>query len=183
MYDLVGHKPENPSTIPEMARYLLASGATIIDIAEALDRCVRECQYPIRLPDIMQRIPGNNVPQPEAEMRAAWDTLMQFANKYLGTSPHGYWHPDFGFWGPKPSPDDVKYPATYPILPDRILDTVRRTGGWEVYGRCDEKNFPFVQKRFFDEYQAWVAVEKCRSSRSWNHRCAVRCNSSRRVSR
>ena len=85
----VGHKPENQSTIPEMARYLLASGATIIDIAEALDRCVRECQYPIRLPDIMQRIPGNNVPQPEAEMRAAWDSLMQFTNKYVEREPSG----------------------------------------------------------------------------------------------
>jgi hypothetical protein len=36
---------------------------------------------------------------------------------------------------------------------------VRRTGGWTVYLGLSAREFPFQQKRFFDEYQAWTAVE------------------------
>ena len=45
-------------------------------------------------------------------------------------------------------------------LSDRVLDTVRRTGGWKVYKRMTDGDFPHVQKRFFEEYAAWAAVEQ-----------------------
>ncbi|HET6179678.1 MAG TPA: hypothetical protein VFE61_22330 [Candidatus Sulfotelmatobacter sp.] len=36
----------------------------------------------------------------------------------------------------------------------------RRTGGWKVYACMTDGDFPFVQKRFFEEYAAWSAVEQ-----------------------
>lgn len=55
------------------------------------------------------------------------------------TTDHG-WYSDF----PKPS--------------ERILDSVRRSGGWKIYKCATGEDFPFLQKRFFEEYRAWTAV-------------------------
>jgi hypothetical protein len=143
-YDLMGNGPEKPGTVAEMAAYLLRSGATIIDIAQALDCCVRECRYPVRLHDIMQRLPGGGVPHMEAEMRAAWDEALRH-RKYLR------WNCEYDYAYPEPGA---------PQLPQRIVDCVRRGGGWESVLNMGPEDFPFVQKRFFDEYKAWDAVQK-----------------------
>ena len=37
---------------------MLTQTATDDEIAAALTRCARECKYPVRVPDILQRIPG-----------------------------------------------------------------------------------------------------------------------------
>lgn len=36
----------------------------------------------------------------------------------------------------------------------------KKRGVGSVSGVGDDNNFPFVQKRFFDEYKAWTAVEQ-----------------------
>jgi hypothetical protein len=101
----------------------------------------------VRLADILQRIPGLEVPQSEAEARKAWDVLMGFVTKYVGNDIYGTFGPEHGW-----------FPQLYPKLSDRILDAVRRTGGWRVYKCMRDTDFPFIQKRFFEEYAAWSAV-------------------------
>jgi hypothetical protein len=41
-----------------MAADLLDEGATLEEISTALSRCRKECRFPVRLPDIWQRVPG-----------------------------------------------------------------------------------------------------------------------------
>jgi len=50
-----------------------------------------------------------------------------------------------------------------PRLAQRILDTVRTTGGWRAYKCIANDDFPFQQKRFLEEYEAWTAVEQIES--------------------
>jgi hypothetical protein len=113
-----------------------------------LTRCANECRYPVRLPDILQRISGHEVPQLEAEARRAWDVVTAFVAKYVSNDVHGNYGPEHGWYN------------NFPTLSDRILDTVRRSGGWKTYKCATDEDFPFVQKRFFEEYEAWTAVEQ-----------------------
>ena len=147
-YSVMGHRPDEAGALALMAE-ILTQSATDGQVDRALTRCARECRYPVRLPDILQRIPGLEVPQSEAEARKAWDVLMDFVNRYVGNNVHGIFGPEHGW-----------YPKSYPKLSDRILDTVRRTGGWKVYKCMTDGDFPFVQKRFFGEYAAGAAVER-----------------------
>ena len=147
-YSVVGKAPEEIGALALMAEYLCQAG-TDEQIAGTLTRCAFECKYPIRLPDILQRIPGHEVPQLEAEARKAWDVLNAFVRKYVGNDPFGNYGPEYGW-----------YPESFPKLRNRILDTVRRTGSWKVYACMTTEDFPFVQKRFFEEYEAWTAVNE-----------------------
>jgi hypothetical protein len=159
----MGNAPEVPGAMNAMAADLLSDGVTPDQLDAALQRCRRECVYPVRLPHIFQRVPGRETPAPDAEMRRAWDELVRFTEKYVGMdSISGVYHPKFGFHGPRVNAwtGEIKKPATYPRLSQRILDCVRRTGGWAAYACMDEDDFPHQQRRFFDEYLAWLAVEK-----------------------
>jgi len=147
-YSVMGHRPDEPGALALMAE-ILAQSASDAQVDRALTRCARECRYPVRLSDVLQRIPGLEVSQPEAEARKAWDVLVSFVNKYVGNDVYGVFGPEFGW-----------HPRTYPKLSDRVLGTVRRTGGWKVYKCMTDNDFPFVQKRFFEEYAAWAAVEQ-----------------------
>jgi hypothetical protein len=84
-----------------------------------------------------------------AEARKAFDLVTSFASKWVQTDPEGNYVITRGVRSSDP-----------PKLSDRILDTVRRTGGWKVYVCMTHEDFPFVQKRFFEEYEAWTAVEQ-----------------------
>jgi hypothetical protein len=152
-YSVMGSRPDAPGALALMAEVLCQS-ASDEQIAHAMTRCCRECRYPVRLSDFLQRIPGQEIPAPEAEARKAWDLLQTFASKYVGNDVYGNFGPEHGW-----------YPKTFPRLSDRILDTVRRSGGWKVYKCMSDEDFPFVQKRFFEEYQAWTAVERVDSGR------------------
>jgi hypothetical protein len=87
--------------------------------------------------------------QQDAEARKAWDLLTRFVTKYVSNDVHGNYGPQHGW-----------YPKSFPKLSERILDCVRRTGGWKVYACMDVHDMPFIQKRFFEEYAAWTAVER-----------------------
>lgn len=147
-YSVMGNRPDEPGALALIAEVLCQSGSDE-QIAHAMTRCCRECRYPVRLSDFLQRIPGQEIPAPEAEGRKAWDLLQTFVRKYVGNDVHGNFGPEHGW-----------YPKTFPQLSDRILDTVRRTGGWKVYKCMTDEDFPFVQKRFFEEFHAWAAVER-----------------------
>jgi hypothetical protein len=159
-YAAVGNAPETDAGLALMAK-LLSARAEPQSINAALERCLVECRYPIRLPDILQRIPGTEAADVDAEKRLAWETVERFVSKYVGNDVHGNYGPEFGWHGPqRNSLGEIVRQASYPQLCDRILDTVRRTGGWKVYARMTDEDFPFVQKRFFEEYEAWTDVER-----------------------
>jgi hypothetical protein len=147
-YSVMGHRPDEPGALALMAE-MLAQSATDDEISVALTRCARECKYPVRMPDILQRIPGQEVPQLEAEARKAWEVVQDFTRRYIGNDVYGNYGPEHGW-----------YPKTFSKLSQRIGDTVRRTGGWRTYKSMTDDDYPHQQKRFFEEYAAWTAVEQ-----------------------
>jgi len=86
--------------------------------------------------------------QADAEVRAAWDLLIQFTNKWVGSTVHGEY-----------LPQNLRPWRQMPVLSQRIADVVRRTGGWKAYKCMTEDDQPFLQKRFFEEYKAWDVVQ------------------------
>ena len=151
-YGIMGHMPEEDGALTGMAA-ALCKDHSLDSIELALDRCTKECRFPVRLPDIFTRIPGTEVPEIEAEMRAAWDVLINFVNKWCR------WNDGY-FDGENSHVFSARVEKGAPELPQRITDTARRTGGWATYLRMEPSDFPFQQKRFFEEYQAWAAVER-----------------------
>jgi hypothetical protein len=143
-YAVMGNPPEATGALNAMAADLLAERVAFAEISEALNRCRKECRFPVRLPDIWQRIPGREVSQVEAEMRAAWDVVVRYANKWLR------WNCE----RTHACPD-----GDAPQLAQQIVDCVRRSGGWSAYLSRDPESAPFLQKRFFDEWKAWTATE------------------------
>ena len=159
-YAAVGNAPETDAGLALMAK-LLSARAEPQSINAALERCLVECRYPIRLPDILQRIPGTEAADVNAERRLAWDVVEKFVRKYVGNDVHGNYGPEFGWYGPQFNwRGEVVKAASYTQLSARILDTVRRTGGWRVYALLTDEDFPHQQKRFFEEYEAWSEVER-----------------------
>lgn len=148
----MGHKPDVEGTITKMALLLISEHVTLEGLQVALRRCSKESEgYPVRYPQIISRVPGHEVPAIEAEMRAAWDVLTKFVAKW------GRWNDDY---------TNAYIEKGAPTLPQRTVDTVRRTGGWAAYlvlSHTDEKrarDANFQQQRFYEEYKAWVAVER-----------------------
>ena len=159
-YGVMGSAPDLKGSVALIAE-TLASRADADAINAALNRCMLECRYPVRLPDILQRLPGTEAADVNAEKRIAWETLETFSRKYVGNDAHGNFGPDFGWYGPvKNYRGEITRPASYPQLPDRILDTVRRTGGWKAYRLMTNEDYPHQQKRFFEEYAAWTEVQR-----------------------
>jgi hypothetical protein len=147
-YSVVGSRPDEPGALALMAE-ILAQSANDDQIDGALTRCARECRYPIRLPDILQRVEGQEIPQLEAEGRKAWETVCAFAEKWVQSDVEGNYVIDRGVRSSEP-----------PQVAQRILDTVRRVGGWRILKCMTHGDYPFVQKRFLEEYAAWTAVEQ-----------------------
>jgi hypothetical protein len=115
-----------------------------------IGRAVRELEWfpkPAKLREFVGA--EGSTSNQDAEARKAWDLVTSFASKWVQTDPEGNYVITRGVRSSEP-----------PTLSDRILDTVRRTGGWKVYMRMTQEDFPFVQKRFFEEYKAWTAVER-----------------------
>lgn len=152
-YSVVGNRPDEPGALALMAE-ILTQNATDDQIDGALTRCARECRYPIRLPDILQRIQGQEIPQVEAEGRKALEVVLSFADKWVQSDVNGNYVITRGVRSSEP-----------PTLSQRILDTIRRTGGWRVYACMTHQDFPFVQKRFLEQYACWTAVEQIPAAR------------------
>jgi hypothetical protein len=143
-YAMVGNAPEVKGAIAAMSVALL-SRATPEQISAALDRCMVECRFPVRLPDIFQRLPGTEAADVNAEKWLAWGIVEKFSSKWLR-------------WNSERTSVYVEKGA--PDLAPRILDSVRLSGGWSVFLRMTDEDFPFVQKRFFEAYETWTDIER-----------------------
>jgi hypothetical protein len=132
-------------------------------LADAFNRARRELDYLPGVAEIRRLAGADEKTRLDAEARAAWDAVIKFVEMYVGCDAEGRYGPEhgtYGAWGPL---DELtgkpRHPAQYPQLPQRILDVIRRTGGWIQYKRMTDQDMPFQQKRFFEEYTAWTAVE------------------------
>jgi len=105
-YD-VCRNPVDAATIAKTTDYLVKRW-TPEEVTAALERCIAECRYPVGLPDIVQRIQGNEVPKDDAEASAAWDELIAFAKKFVHVN----------FWSGKFAPETITVRRTEP---DRSL--------------------------------------------------------------
>jgi len=145
---------------------LRANAEDLVDIpqdalAMAFTRARRELDYPPGVSEIRRLAMADEGSKLDAEMRSSWDLTIRFADKYVGNDVHGNYGPEHGWYGAQYDREGkVKRPATYPQLEQRVLDVVRRTGGWKQYRCMTEDDQPFQQKRFFEEYRAWAAVEQ-----------------------
>jgi hypothetical protein len=136
---------------PECLAMYVESLADLSDdqIRLCVGRAIRELKWFPKPAELRELAGASQQQGQDAEARKAWDVLTKFVKKYVSNDVYGNFGPQHGW-----------YPKSYPKLSDRILDTVRRTGGWEVYARMTGEDFPFVQKRFFEEYATWAAVEQ-----------------------
>ena len=131
-------------------------------IAHALARCPREIRgrngFPptLTIADVLDRAGVVSETQvEEAECRAAWDVLLRHADKYIVSNVHGGGYEEKHYFGQS---------SEIPQLPDRIKDSLRRCGGWQAIKRMTNKDMPFVQRSFFEEYRAWNATEAALSA-------------------
>lgn len=127
-------------------------------IAGSLARCRQEIRgkngFPpvLTIADILDRAGVvTDGEAEEAECRAAWDALQNYIRRHVVRNPEGvYEERDFvGNRGRVPRPE----------LPRRIRDTIRRVGGWQATVNPSPGDYPFVQRRFYEEYRAWAATE------------------------
>jgi hypothetical protein len=115
----------------------------------AFTRARRELKFFPRIAELRELAGHGEKQQGDAEARAGWDELTKFVRKYVSNDVYGNFGPEHG-WHAK----------SFPKLNDRILDCVRRTGGWKAYACMTNEDFPFQQQRFFAEFLAWKAVQQ-----------------------
>jgi hypothetical protein len=136
---------------PECIAMYVESLADLSDdqIRLSVGRAVRELEW-FPKPSKLRELAGaeGSAINQDAEARAAWDTVTRFCSKYVSNDVHGNYGPEHGWY------------SNFPRLAERILDSVRRSGGWKTYKCATDEDFPFLQKRFFEEYQAWTATER-----------------------
>lgn len=121
------------------------------DLAVAFDRARRELRYFPKISELRDLAGGNREQQEDAKARKAWDVLMAFVDKCVSSDVHGNYGP--------------RLARNQPTLSPRILDAVRRTGGWRAYACLRNEDYPFLQKRFFQEFLVWQRVEGVEPSR------------------
>ena len=131
-----------PERLRINAEDLIDIGQTELEVAFQKSR--RELDYLPQVAEIRRLALADEKGNEDAEMRAAWDITIRHASKW-------------GRWNDERSYAHIESGA--PQLPERITDTVRRTGGWQAYLGMNLEAFPFQQKRFFEEYAAWVRTE------------------------
>lgn len=143
-YAAAGNPPESDEGLALMSKFL-SERAEPQAINVALEKCLVECRYPIRLPDILRRLPGTEAADVNADKRRAWEVVEEFVSKHLR------WNDDR---------THAHIEAGAPPISKRVTDCVRRSGGWSLYLRMTDGDFPFVQKRFFEEWEAWTDVDR-----------------------
>jgi len=114
----------------------------------AFEHARRELRFFPKIAELRELAGAGRQAQLDAEARTAWDQLLQFTRKFVSNDPHGNFGPEHGSF------------RNYPQLSQRILDCVRRLGGWRALACMTHEDQPFVQKRFFEEYKAAPAVEQ-----------------------
>ena len=123
-------------------------------IRVCVGRAIRELKWFPKPAELRELVSYNPEEEQDAEARAAWDVVVDFTDKYIQSDPQGCYVVDQGVRRVPP-----------PVLSQRILDTVRRTGGWRAYKLMDAADLPHQQRRFMAEFKAWAAVEQIPVSR------------------
>jgi len=119
-------------------------------LQEAFGKARRELDYAPTVVEIRRLALADKDGQRDAESRAAWDLVTKHVSKW-------------GRWGEDYLHAFIEKDA--PVLPPRITDSVRRTGGWGAYlglsYNTDDhrRDAAFQQKRFYEEYKVWERVE------------------------
>lgn len=90
-----------------------------------------------QVPEIREAALGNE----QTEALAAWEEAIRFCSKYVDCDPFGNFGPEHGWY------------KSWPRLSDRILQTVRMTGGWRSLKLMDDNDEPFLRKRFLEAYE------------------------------
>ena len=112
-------------------------------------RAIRALKWFPKPAELRELVGCNPREEQDAEARAAWDVVVNFTEKYIQSDPQGCYVVDQGVRTVPP-----------PAVSQRLLDAVRRTGGWRAYKLMDAADLPHQQKRFMAEYAAWTAVEQ-----------------------
>jgi hypothetical protein len=142
-YAKMGNPPDLQGAVAAMATDLAARGS-IEAIQIALEACMTE-RYPVRLPHILAKLPGTEAADMNADKRRAWDVVEEFSSKWLR-------------WNEDRTSAYIETGA--PPISKRVIDCVRRSGGWSLYLRMTDEDYPFAQKRFFEEWEAWTDVDR-----------------------
>jgi hypothetical protein len=111
-------------------------------VARAVQRSIRESKFFPTIAELRDFAGLNPTSNADAEARAAWDTLLKYVSRHVLSNPYGSYYADGG------------------VLDQRIADSARRSGGWAAFKTMTPKEFPFLQKRFFEEYTAWSEVQR-----------------------
>ena len=114
----------------------------------AFEKARLELTYFPRIAEIRAMAGETEKIKVEAEAHKAWDILMDYVDKWVCSDPEGRY-----------KPDPTVRAGVMPQLSQRLLDTVRRTGGWRAYKCMTNSDFPFQRERFLQEYQCWKTVE------------------------
>jgi hypothetical protein len=113
-------------------------------LAIAFARARRELDYIPGVAELRRLCQHDDATKIDAEIRKAWDIVIAYTSKYAR------WNCER---------DSAYIEPGSPAISQRIRDSVRRSGGWSAYLGMSPDDFPFQQKRFFEEYRAWTAVE------------------------
>jgi hypothetical protein len=114
----------------------------------AFSAAVRQLSFEPRPADI-RKLAGLAPEQQElGEAHKAWDLVCAFADKWVAADHEGVFRMHQGVRS-----------EPIPTLSQRILDVVRRTGGWEPYKWRTTKSLPFLERDFLQEYKVWTYAE------------------------
>jgi hypothetical protein len=84
---------------------------------------------------------GSPKEQSDAEALRAWETAIEFADKWIQADPFGKYEIDGGVRGQPP------------VLASRILSSVRRCRGWRAFKCRTPEDEPFLRKDFLEAYR------------------------------
>jgi hypothetical protein len=132
------------------------SDLTLEGLTTAFTRARRELRFFPKIAELRQLAGASDAEQRDAEARAAWQLVTDLLDRHVRSDVHGGYHL---------VEDPYGLGWKLPELSDRVLSTVRRVGGWRTLKCMTSEDYPFVQKRFYEEYRASDAISAFDPSR------------------
>src|SRR5437016_4769362 len=122
-----------PLTAELLAMYV-ESLADLSDeqIRLCVGRAIRGLKWFPKPAELRELVGCNPKQEQDAEARKAWEIVISFADKWMQSDVEGNYVITRGVRATEP-----------PKLSQRILDTVRRTGGWRAFKCMTNDDFPF----------------------------------------
>lgn len=117
-------------------------------------QAAKELTYEPRPADV-RKLAGALAEQMDlGEADRAWEISCGFADKFIVSDDEGIFKTSQGVRS-----------EPMPRLSQRILDVVKRTGGWGPYKWRTEKSIPFLHRDFLQEYKVWVHAQNVDESK------------------